>query len=180
MSIIHKLRLKDIILDLSKRSDIYEWMKVCRNYEWDPNKNSNEFKEQIVPIELRKHWRIQTLEDSMESEFDRKFKLDDITNIELNMVICYKNNNSEMEAFVKMLQPYIKSGDIYHNEEDDDQKVNYTSEFDVDIIDDEEYVYFNYYNKDTFTPEELLKLELEAYTNPEDYEDKLNNLDYYR
>lgn len=38
----------------------------------------------------------------MESEFDRKYKLDDINNIELNMVICYKNNNSEMEAFVKI------------------------------------------------------------------------------
>ena len=177
---MHKLRLKDIVLDLSSRLDIYEWMKVCKEYKWDPKKNSKEFKEQIVPIELRKHWRIQTLEDFMESEFDRKYILDDISNIELNTIISYKNNTCEMEAFVKMLQPYIRSGEIYHNDEDDDRKVNYNSNFNVEIIDDEEYIYFNYYNKDIFSPEELLKLELELYTNPEDYEEKMNNIDYYR
>lgn len=178
MSTYCGIRFKDVVLDLRERIDIWKWLVEATNLN---NMLDDESFLSKVPKEIKDKNKIHYLPNIIYEKFDNTLELAYLGNIKLDMVVSIKNNyEDELEHLVKMLQPYIKSGDIYHNEEDDDRKVDYTSEFDVDIIDDEEYIYFNYYNKDTFTPEELLKLELEGYTNPEDYEDKLNNLDYYR
>lgn len=167
MSIYCGVRFKGVVLDLRDRTDIWKWLIKHKDYNYDNMQNPDSFVNDIVPKEIKDKTKIHTLPNIIYDGFENTLELAYLGNIKLDMIVSIKNNaEDELEHLVKMLQPYIVSGEIYDVYDGISNKVNYSKCFETEITSvDRIMLIFPYYDRCELTKDEIERLEDGYYFN---------------
>ena len=165
MSTYCGIRFKDVVLDLRERIDIWKWLVRHKEYSYDNIQNPDSFVNDIIPKEIKDKTKIHTLPNIIYEKFDNTLELAYLGNIKLDMVVSIKNNyEDELEHLVKMLQPYIVSGEIYDVCDSISNKVNYGKCFKSEVTSiGRVRLMFPCYDSYELTRDEIERLEDEYY-----------------
>lgn len=161
MSTYCGVRFKDVVLDLRDRIDIWKWLIEHKDYSYDDMQNPDSFVNDIVPKEIKDKTKIHTLPNIIYERFENKLELAYLSNIKLDMIVSIKNNyEDELEHLVKMLQPYIISGEIYDICYSMSNKVNYSKCFKSEVTNvGNVRLMFPYYDSYELARDEIERLE---------------------
>lgn len=162
MSTYCGIRFKDVVLDLRDRTDIWKWLVEATNLN---NMLDDESFLSKVPKEIKDKNKIHYLPNIIYEKFDNTLELAYLGNIKLDMVVSIKNNyEDELEHLVKMLQPYIVSGEIYDICDSISNKVNYGKCFKSEVTSiGRVRLMFPCYDSYELTRDEIERLEDEYY-----------------
>ena len=162
MSTYCGIRFKDVVLDLRERIDIWKWLVEATNLN---NMLDDESFLSKVPKEIKDKNKIHYLPNIIYEKFDNTLELAYLGNIKLDMVVSIKNNyEDELEHLVKMLQPYIVSGEIYDVCDSISNKVNYGKCFKSEVTSiGRVRLMFPYYDSYELTRDEIERIEDEYY-----------------
>ena len=162
MSTYCGIRFKDVVLDLRERIDIWKWLVEVTNLN---NMLDDESFLSKVPKEIKDKNKIHYLPNIIYEKFDNTLELAYLGNIKLDMVVSIKNNyEDELEHLVKMLQPYIISGEVYDVCDSISNKVNYGKCFKSEVTSiGRVRLMFPCYDSYELTRDEIERLEDEYY-----------------
>ena len=162
MSTYCGVRFKDVVLDLRERIDIWKWLVEATNLN---NMLDDESFLSKIPKEIKDKNKIHYLPNIIYEKFDNTLELAYLGNIKLDMVVSIKNNyEDELEHLVKMLQPYIVSGEIYDICDSISNKVNYGKCFKSEVTSiGRVRLMFPCYDSYELTRDEIERLEDEYY-----------------
>ena len=108
------LRLKNLVLDLSNTPKDVDWFKLAIN-----NFETMELPQDLAPEQLKHCDRIVNFSSYLlKNSHDRYFDHTDINNCEIDLVLSFKDNGTQMEQFVYYLKDKIKSGSIFYKFDD--------------------------------------------------------------
>jgi len=137
MSIYYQCRLKEVVLDLTSRSDIIQWLT---------NVKQNECKEieKSLPGELLEKDRIACLHNIFEKDLNMyiNFKnVNDLRYVTLDLCIGNKNTDDDIENLLLLFSKYYISGQVYYWDERRMCKVNLsTMRTDPDYVLGDDYI----------------------------------------
>ena len=134
MGVCNYLKLKNIVLDLSKDLELKDWLHNHINVE------DVEGYDDAPPSELIAYPHICNLSHYLLDPNDSysAFDWSDIENCLLDLTLSFKCTSRQMEAFVYFLKDKIKSGTIYYKFDDISiQVVNYK-----DMVGSNEFVFY--------------------------------------
>jgi len=117
MSIYYELRLKDIVLDLSTRPDLLTWFKL--------EENDKLFLDRSLPKELNEVPTHISTHNIFQDGLDKYFNFDNPKEVSINLCMGNKNYDEELTMFIKMIAPYIVSGELLLWDEIKVRLINY-------------------------------------------------------
>jgi len=112
MSTYCECRFKNIVMDLSTRPDIVEWLTDVKKYLNDENEEIKS-----IPNEIKECFLVHDLHNEFTSNFHYDIILEDKYNVLLNILIGNKDRNYDIEHLIHMLAPYVIKGNIYLDKE---------------------------------------------------------------
>lgn len=166
MSVVHSLRLKDIVIDIEYFQDpikLIRWFELNK-LKYNERTLEPSVLEDMIPAGIEHIPKLRYLPNNFH-DFIPEFDFTDYNNVKLNMVISHKNNSDdELQIFVMWLkQVGIKSGSIYYEADsymDIPRKVKYQEPLLASMTWSGDMSYeFQYYDTSELDSEELYMLE---------------------
>ena len=111
MSIYYQCRFKDLVLDLSKRPDIIEWLKFNKELDY------GSLEDKITVPEFKDIQYSEIYYNSFTDDLEFIFILEPTDTVKLNICFGNKNRDGSMETIIRTLLKYYVSGKIYFDNE---------------------------------------------------------------
>lgn len=101
MSIYYECRLNKLVLNLSARPDIYEWIKSCELFYNSP---INTVPDPVATTGITASSRVEQLfYNNFSDDFDLKINTNNIAEVYIDCTIGNKNKDHDIEEFVIMM-----------------------------------------------------------------------------